>query len=119
MQNTSPHCHPWRWQRKMKVEVRPAFPTLPINSSQVSTAGAINAAHSVNRPESTFGSGRVVQPNGFNTFRVRGELIILTMRKFAHQAHSRCEWVHEEYSLRFEDLPQKPSEPGQRAFGLN
>ena len=52
-------------------------------------------------------------------FRGRGEYPNLTVKKIPKQVLSRCEWGHDDYSLRVENLPQKPPEPGQQAlFGV-
>ncbi len=40
----------------------------------------------------------------------------LTIKKIPHQVLSRCEWGHDDYSLRIENLPAAPSEPGQQAL---
>ena len=46
-------------------------------------------------------------------FRGKGEYPNLTVKKIPKQVLSRCEWGHDDYSLRVENLPQKPPEPGQ------
>lgn len=51
-------------------------------------------------------------------FRGKGEYPNLTVKKIPKQVLSRCEWGHDDYSLRVENLPQKPPEPGQQAFDL-
>jgi adenine-specific DNA-methyltransferase len=51
-------------------------------------------------------------------FRGRGEYPNLTVKKIPKQVLSRCEWGHDDYSLRVENLPQKPPEPGQQALTL-
>lgn len=51
-------------------------------------------------------------------FRGRGEYPNLTVKKIPKQVLSRCEWGHDDYSLRVENLPQKPPEPGQQDLGL-
>jgi adenine-specific DNA-methyltransferase len=38
----------------------------------------------------------------------------LTVKKIPKQVLSRCEWGHDDYSLRVENLPRKPPEPGQQ-----
>jgi len=38
------------------------------------------------------------------------------VKKIPKQVLSRCEWGHDDYSLRVENLPQKPPEPGQQAL---
>ncbi len=40
----------------------------------------------------------------------------LTIKKIPHQVLSRCEWGHDDYSLRVENLPQAPQEPGQQSL---
>lgn len=52
-------------------------------------------------------------------FRGRGEYANLTVKKIPRQVLSRCEWGHDDYSLRVENLPQKPPEPGQQDLGLD
>jgi adenine-specific DNA-methyltransferase len=49
-------------------------------------------------------------------FRGRGEYPNLTVKKIPKQVLSRCEWGHDDYSLRVENLPQKPPELGQQAL---
>ena len=46
-------------------------------------------------------------------FRGKGEYPNLTVKKVPKQVLSRCEWGHDDYSLRVENLPQKLPEPGQ------
>jgi len=46
-------------------------------------------------------------------FRGRGDYASLTVKKIPRQVLSRCEWGHDDYSLKVENLPQKPAEPGQ------
>ena len=43
----------------------------------------------------------------------------LTVKKIPKQVLSRCEWGHDDYSLRVENLPQKPPEPGQQDLDLD
>ena len=38
----------------------------------------------------------------------------LTVKKIPKQVLSRCEWGHDDYSLRVENLPKAPPKPGQR-----
>jgi adenine-specific DNA-methyltransferase len=45
-------------------------------------------------------------------FRGRGEYPNLTIKKIPKQVLSRCEWGHDDYSLRVENLPQKPESVG-------
>ncbi|MBI3374656.1 MAG: site-specific DNA-methyltransferase [Betaproteobacteria bacterium] len=51
-------------------------------------------------------------------FRGRADYSNLTVKKIPKQVLSRCEWGHDDYSLRVENLPQKPPEPGQQALDL-
>jgi adenine-specific DNA-methyltransferase len=44
-------------------------------------------------------------------FRSRGESPNLTVKKIPKQVLSRCEWGHDDYSLRVENLPQAPPSP--------
>jgi adenine-specific DNA-methyltransferase len=37
----------------------------------------------------------------------------LTVKKIPKQVLSRCEWGHDDYSLKVENLPQAPPKPGQ------
>jgi len=46
-------------------------------------------------------------------FRGRGDYANLTVKKIPRQVLSRCEWGHDDYSLKVENLPQKPVEPVQ------
>ncbi|MFH0785905.1 MAG: site-specific DNA-methyltransferase [Pseudomonadota bacterium] len=46
-------------------------------------------------------------------FRGRDDYAGLTVKKIPRQVLSRCEWGHDDYSLKVENLPQKPPEPGQ------
>ena len=43
----------------------------------------------------------------------------LTVKKIPKQVLSRCEWGHDDYSLRVENLPRKPPEPGQQAIDFS
>ena len=43
----------------------------------------------------------------------------LTVKKIPRQMLSRCEWCHDDCSLRVENLPQKPPEPGQQVLDLD
>lgn len=38
----------------------------------------------------------------------------LTVKKIPKQVLSRCEWGHDDYSLKIENLPQAPPKPGQQ-----
>ncbi len=49
-------------------------------------------------------------------FRGRDEYSNLTVKKIPKQVLNRCEWGHDDYSLRVENLPQKPPEPGQQGL---
>ncbi len=49
-------------------------------------------------------------------FRGRGDYPNLTVKKIPKQVLSRCEWGHDDYSLRVENLPQAPLEPGQQTL---
>jgi len=40
----------------------------------------------------------------------------ITVKKIPKQVLSRCEWGHDDYSLRVENLPQAPPKPGQMAL---
>ncbi|MGB4781803.1 site-specific DNA-methyltransferase [Candidatus Methylomirabilis sp.] len=44
-------------------------------------------------------------------FRGRGDYSSLTVKKIPKQVLSRCEWGHDDYSLRVENLPEAPSSP--------
>ena len=44
-------------------------------------------------------------------FRSRGDFPNLTVKKIPKQVLSRCEWGHDNYSLRVENLPQAPPSP--------
>jgi adenine-specific DNA-methyltransferase len=37
----------------------------------------------------------------------------LTVKKIPKQVLSRCEWGHDDYSLKVENLPKAPPKPGQ------
>ena len=52
-------------------------------------------------------------------FRGKGEFPNLTVKKIPKQVLSRCEWGHDDYSLRVENLPQKPPEAGQQDLDLD
>ncbi len=53
-----------------------------------------------------------------SAFRGRADAFAnLTIKKIPNAVLSRCEWGHDDYSLKVENLPQKPLEPGQ--MGLN
>jgi len=40
----------------------------------------------------------------------------LTVKKIPKQVLSRCEWSHDDYSLRVENLPKAPPKPGQQSL---
>jgi len=40
----------------------------------------------------------------------------LTVKKIPKAVLSRCEWGHDDYSLRVENLPKAPEEPGQKSL---
>jgi adenine-specific DNA-methyltransferase len=42
----------------------------------------------------------------------------LTVKKIPKQVLSRCEWGHDDYSLKVENLPQAPAKPGQMELTL-
>lgn len=44
-------------------------------------------------------------------FRGRGDYANLTVKKIPRQVLSRCEWGHDDYSLKVENLPQAPPSP--------
>lgn len=46
-------------------------------------------------------------------FRGRGDYPNLTVKKIPKQVLSRCEWGHDDYSLRVENLPKAPPKAGQ------
>ena len=48
-------------------------------------------------------------------FRSRGEFANLTVKKIPKQVLSRCEWGHDDYSLRVENLPAAPENPSPPA----
>ena len=48
----------------MKSLVRPELPTASVGSSQATTAAVDNSASFVNRPQSIYLSGKLVQTNG-------------------------------------------------------
>jgi adenine-specific DNA-methyltransferase len=50
-------------------------------------------------------------------FRGRGEYPNLTVKKIPKQVLSRCEWGHDDYSLRVENLPEAPRLGQQDLFG--
>jgi adenine-specific DNA-methyltransferase len=40
----------------------------------------------------------------------------LTVKKIPRAVLTRCEWGHDDYSLRVENLPKAPKEPGQESL---
>ncbi|MGA2225176.1 MAG: site-specific DNA-methyltransferase [Syntrophobacteraceae bacterium] len=46
-------------------------------------------------------------------FRGRSDYPNLTVKKIPKQVLSRCEWGHDDYSLKVENLPKAPLQPGQ------
>ena len=42
----------------------------------------------------------------------------LTVKKIPKQVLSRCEWGHDDYSLKVENLPKAPPKAGQQELGL-
>ncbi len=51
-----------------------------------------------------------------SAFRGKPEFENLTVKKIPKQVLSRCEWGHDDYSLRVENLPEAPKEPGQMSL---
>jgi adenine-specific DNA-methyltransferase len=49
-------------------------------------------------------------------FRGRGEYLNLTVKKIPKAVLSRCQWGHDDYSLRVETLPKAPPPKGQQAL---
>jgi adenine-specific DNA-methyltransferase len=47
-------------------------------------------------------------------FRGKGEYPNITVKKIPKAVLSRCEWGHDDYSLRVENLPKAPPEKGQQ-----
>jgi adenine-specific DNA-methyltransferase len=43
----------------------------------------------------------------------------LTIKKIPKTVLSRCEWGHDDYSLKIENLPKAPTPPGQQTLGLD
>jgi adenine-specific DNA-methyltransferase len=43
----------------------------------------------------------------------------LTVKKIPKEVLTRCEWGHDDYSLRVENLPQAPAPKGQQALGFD
>lgn len=52
-------------------------------------------------------------------FRGRGDYPNLTVKKIPLQVLSRCEWGHDDYSLKVENLPMAPPEPGQQSLNFS
>ena len=42
----------------------------------------------------------------------------LTVKKIPKQVLARCEWGHDDYSLKVENLPKAPPKAGQHELGL-
>jgi adenine-specific DNA-methyltransferase len=40
----------------------------------------------------------------------------LTVKKIPKEVLSRCEWGHDDYSLKVENLPKAPAKPGQQTL---
>ena len=57
-----------------------------------------------------------VPPAGGRDVRAPSEYPNLTVKKIPKQVLSRCEWGHDDYSLRVDNLPQAPAKPGQQAL---
>jgi len=51
-------------------------------------------------------------------FRGKANFPNLTIKKIPNQVLNRCEWDHDDYSLRVENLPQAPPKPGQMELEL-
>lgn len=55
-------------------------------------------------------------------FRVTGDITErypnLTVKKIPKQVLSRCEWGHDDYSLKVENLPKAPPKPGQMELSI-
>jgi len=51
-------------------------------------------------------------------FRGRPDFANLTIKKIPKHVLHRCEWDHDDYSLKVENLPQAPPKPGQMEFEL-
>lgn len=49
-------------------------------------------------------------------FRARDEFQNLTVKKIPKHVLSRCEWGHDDYSLRVENLPKAPAKPEQQTM---
>ena len=49
-------------------------------------------------------------------FRGKGDYSNVTVKKIPKQVLSRCEWGHDDYSLRVENLPKAPPEKGQQGL---
>ena len=43
----------------------------------------------------------------------------LTVKKIPKQVLARCEWGHDDYSLKVENLPKAPPKPGQQEMSLD
>lgn len=51
-------------------------------------------------------------------FRGRPDFANLTIKKIPKHVLTRCEWDHDDYSLKVENLPQAPPKPGQMELEL-
>jgi adenine-specific DNA-methyltransferase len=51
-------------------------------------------------------------------FRGRPDFPNLTIKKIPKHVLTRCEWDHDDYSLKVENLPQAPTKPGQMELEL-
>jgi len=52
-----------------------------------------------------------------SAFRGKSDKFLnLTVRKIPRQVLDRCEWGHDDYSLKVENLPQAPAKPGQQTL---
>jgi len=49
-------------------------------------------------------------------FRGRGDYSNLTVKKIPKAVLARCEWGHDDYSLRVENLPKALPKPGQQSL---
>jgi len=49
-------------------------------------------------------------------FRGNPDFPNITVKKIPKQVLSRCEWGHDDYSLKVANLPDAPKEPGQQAL---
>jgi adenine-specific DNA-methyltransferase len=55
-----------------------------------------------------------------SAFRGRADAFLnLTVKKIPNAVLSRCEWGHDDYSLKVENLPQAPPKPGQQGLDFS